>query len=237
MAFHILMVEDDPEICEVVEDYFIEKSNHELELEFAGNGDTAMEMLYEKEYDLVLLDVMLPSDKASLHSDASGFEICRYIRSGSICPIIFVTARGRQEDILRGYELGADDYVVKPFSIAELYAKVNALLRRSKGMIQSKEINCGQIYLNPLTLQVFVGEEHKEIVLPAKEYHLLKVLIEHKGEMVTRDYLLTSIWGYDFDGNERVVDNHIKKLRKALVEDGSMIQTVFGRGYKILEKS
>lgn len=241
MAFHILMVEDDSAICEVVEDYFIEKSNHELELEFAGDGDKAMEMLYEKEYDLVLLDVMLPGDSlgiapgGSLHSDASGFEICRYIRSGSICPIIFVTARGRQEDILRGYELGADDYVVKPFSIAELYAKVNALLRRSKGMIQSKEISCGQIYLNPLTLQVFVGEDHREVALPAKEYHLLKVLIEHKGEMVTRDYLLTRIWGYDFDGNERVVDNHIKKLRKALMEYGGLIKTVFGRGYKILE--
>ncbi len=225
MAFHILMVEDDIQICEVVEDFFTGKSNGELELDITGDGDEAMEMLYETEYDLVLLDVMLPK--------VSGFEICRYIRSNSICPIIFVTARGRQEDVLKGYELGADDYVVKPFSVAELYAKVNALLKRSKGMVLAKEINCGQIYLNPLTFQVFVGEEHKEVILPAKEYQLLKVLMEHEGELVSRDLLLTRIWGYDFDGNERVVDNHIKKLRKALGEQGGQIHTVFGRGYRL----
>lgn len=225
MAFNILMVEDDRQICEVVGDFFAGKSGGELELSFAADGDRAMEMLYETEYDLVLLDVMLPK--------VSGFEICRYIRSGSICPIIFVTARGRQEDVLMGYELGADDYVVKPFSVAELYAKVNALLKRSKGMVIAKEINCGQIFLNPLTLQVFVGEEHMEVSLPAKEYHLLKVLMEHEGELVSRDFLLTRIWGYDFDGNERVVDNHIKKLRKALGEQGRQIQTVFGRGYRM----
>ena len=225
MAFHILMVEDDRQICEVVGDFFDGKSDGELELNFATDGDRAMEMLYEMEYDLVLLDVMLPK--------LSGFEICRYIRSGSICPIIFVTARGRQEDVLKGYELGADDYVVKPFSVAELSAKVNALLKRSKGMVLAKEINCGQIYLNPLTLQVFLGEAHKEVILPAKEYHLLKVLMEHEGEMVSRDFLLTRIWGYDFDGNERVVDNHIKKLRKALGEYGGQIHTVFGWGYRL----
>ena len=225
MAFHILMVEDDSQVCEAVEDYFKEKSEGELEIEFAADGDGAMEMLYETEYDMVLLDVMLPK--------VSGFEICRYIRGDSICPVIFVTARGRQEDILKGYELGADDYVVKPFSIAELYAKVNALLKRSKGMVIAKEINCGQIWLNPVTLRVYVGDKRTEINLPAKEYHLLKVLMEHADQIVSRDFLLIRIWGYDFDGNERVVDNHIKKLRKALGEYGSQIQTVFGRGYRL----
>ena len=225
MAFHILMVEDDAEICEVVEDFFVEKSGHEMELQFAADGGSAFEMLYETEYDMVLLDVMLPH--------VSGFEICRYIRQNSICPIIFVTARGRQEDILMGYELGADDYVVKPFSLAELFAKVNALLKRAKGMVRGKEINCGQIYLNPITLQVFAGADRREIVLAAKEYHLLRLLMEHAGELMTRDELLTRIWGYDFDGNERVVDNHIKKLRKALGEFGKQIQTVFGRGYRL----
>ena len=227
MAFQILMVEDDRQICEIVGDYFSDKSENAVEVEFASDGDLAMEKLYEKEYDLVLLDVMLPK--------VSGFEICRYIRSNSICPIVFVTARGRQEDVLKGYELGADDYVVKPFLVAELYAKVNALLKRSKGMIMSKEINCGQIYLNPLTLQVYVGKDREEINLAAKEYHLLKVLMEHEGEIVSRDFLLTRIWGYDFDGNERVVDNHIKKVRKALGEYGDQIQTVFGRGYRMLK--
>ncbi|MCR5700871.1 MAG: response regulator transcription factor [Lachnospiraceae bacterium] len=225
MAFQILMVEDDRQIYEVVGDFLTDKSENKITVEFAEDGDKATEMLYEKEYDLVLLDVMLPG--------VSGFEICRFIRSNSICPIVFVTARGRQEDVLKGYELGADDYVVKPFSVAELYAKVNALLRRSKGMIKARKINCGQIYLNPLTLQVYVGDERKEITLAAKEYHLLKVLIEHVDETLSRDYLLTRIWGYDFDGNERVVDNHIKKVRKALGEYGKQIQTVFGRGYRM----
>ena len=108
-------------------------------------------------------------------------------------------------------------------------------LKRSAGMVLAKEINCGQIYLNPHSLQVFVGKEHKEIILPAKEYHLLKLLMEHEGEIVSRDFLLTRIWGYDFDGNERVVDNHIKKLRKALGEYGNQIKTVFGRGYRMGE--
>lgn len=225
MAFQILMVEDDRQICEVVGDYFTDKSENNILVEFAEDGDMAMEKLYDTEYDLVLLDVMLPK--------VSGFEICRYIRSNSICPIVFVTARGRQEDVLKGYELGADDYVVKPFSVAELYAKVNALLKRSKGMIKAKEINCGQIYLNPLTLQVYVGDDGKEVALTAKEYHLLKVLIEHPDETLSRDFLLVRIWGYDFDGNERVVDNHIKKLRKILGEYGNQIHTVFGRGYRM----
>lgn len=225
MAFYILMVEDDPEICEAVGDFFTEKSGGRLRMEFAQDGDRAMELLYETEYDLVLLDVMLPK--------VSGFDICRYLRRSSICPIIFVTARGRQDDILAGYELGADDYVVKPFSIAELYAKVHALLKRSKGMILTEEVACGQIRLNPITLQVFAGDEKCEVILAAKEYHLLRVLMDHRGEVVSRDFLLTRIWGYDFDGSERVVDNHIKKLRKALGDCGKQIQTVFGHGYRL----
>ena len=227
MAFQILMVEDDPEICEVVRDYFQEKSNDTMKLHFAGDGDRAMELLYETEYDLVLLDVMVPR--------VSGFDICKYLRRESDIPIIFVTARSRQEDVLRGYELGADDYVVKPFSLAELYAKVNALLKRSKGMVCAEEMVCGQICLNPLTLQVFVGQTREEISLPAKEYHMLRLLMERAGKSVSRDFLLSRIWGVEFEGNERVVDNHVKKLRKALGEYGGQIHTVFGRGYCLRE--
>lgn len=229
MAFYILMVEDDPEICEAVGDFFTDKSGGQFQMEYAKDGDCAMELLYEKEYDLVLLDVMLPK--------ISGFEICQYIRNSSTCPIIFVTARGRQDDILAGYELGADDYVVKPFSIAELYAKVHALLKRSKGMVLAQELVCGQIRLNPVTLQVYAGKEKREIPLAAKEFHLLRVLMDHRGSVVSRDMLLTRIWGYDFDGSERVVDNHIRKLRKALGDCGKQIQTVFGHGYRLRDEN
>ena len=127
--------------------------------------------------------------------------------------------------------LAADDYIVKPFSPAELYAKVQALLKRAKGMVGVKVLTCGNISLNPAKLHVEVSGNIVE--LPPKQYALLKYLMEHKGRVVERENLLTRIWGYDYDGNERVVDNHIKKLRKALGSEGSRIKTVFTKGYKL----
>ena len=182
--------------------------------------------MYEREYDLCMLDVMLPG--------ADGFEICRTIRRKSIVPIIFLTARS-QEDILYGYHLGCDDYLVKPFSLAELYAKTQALLRRAKGMVVSVDMVCGEIALNPANFTVKVRGEAVE--LPPKQYALLKYLMENKNHVIERELLLTRIWGYDYEGNERVLDNHIKKLRKALGTAGSQIKTVITRGYKIMEES
>lgn len=225
MEHHILLVEDDAQIREIIGDYFSEKGEDLFLLDMAKDGDEGMEYIYEKEYDLVLLDIMLPG--------TDGFTLCRNIRKNSICPIIFLTARGREEDILYGYDLGCDDYIVKPFSLAELYAKVKAMIKRAKGMVASPVLACGSISLNPSTFEVTVKEQ--SIELPPKEYMILKYLIEHKNLVVGRDTLLLRIWGFDYEGNERVVDNHVKKLRKALGDAGSQIKTVITKGYKIEE--
>lgn len=223
MEYHILLVEDDKYIREIIEDYFSEQKEPSFIIHSATDGDEGMDMVYEREYDLVLLDIMLPG--------TDGFEICREIRRQSICPIIFLTARGRQEDILYGYDLGCDDYIVKPFAMAELFAKVNAIVKRAKGLVGVKQLTCGGISMNPATFEVKVNEQTVE--LPPKEFAILKYLMEHQNRVVEREVLLTRLWGYDYEGNERVVDNHVKKLRKALGSAGSQIKTVITKGYKI----
>lgn len=225
MAYNILIVEDDNQIREVISDFFADKSEGEINVETACDGDEGLECVYENEYDLIMLDVMMPG--------ADGFTICKEVRKNSIVPIIFITARGREEDVLYGYDLGCDDYIVKPFSIAELYAKTNALLKRSKGLVGSSEIVCGNITINPTKLIVTVGG--REVDLPPKQYALLKYLMENKNLVIDRELLLTRIWGYDFEGTDRVVDNHIKKLRNALGAAGGQIKTVITKGYKIVE--
>lgn len=225
MAYQVLLVEDDAQIREVIEDFFVAKGQGEIELHIAKDGTEGLAAVYEREYDLCLLDIMLPG--------ADGFEICRAIRENSIVPIIFLTARGREEDVLYGYQLGCDDYMVKPFSLAELYAKCQALIKRSKGMITCPEIVCGEIRLDPVRFTVAAGKE--QVDLPPKQYALLKYLMENKERVLERELLLTRIWGYDYEGGERVVNNHIKKLRKALGDAGAQIKTVMKKGYKITD--
>ena len=224
MAYNVLLVEDDAQIREVITDYFGSKGDV-IAVQTADDGDKGLELIYENEYDLIMLDVMLPG--------TDGFSICRSIRAESSVPVLFLTARGREEDVLYGYDLGCDDYIVKPFSLAELYAKTNALLKRSKGMTVAESITCGNITLNPVTFAVTACG--KAIELAPKEYALLKYLMEHKNWVVGRDTLLTRIWGYDYDGGERVVDNHIKKLRRELGAAGAQIKTVITKGYKLTE--
>lgn len=225
MAYHILLVEDDAQIREVIEDFFCAKSQGEMQLHIAKDGTEGLAAVYEREYDLCLLDIMLPG--------ADGFEICRTIRENSIVPIIFLTARGREEDVLFGYHLGCDDYMVKPFSLAELYAKCQALIKRSKGLVACAEMTCGEIRLDSVRFTVKVGDVRVD--LPPKQYALLKYLMENKDRVLERELLLTRIWGYDYEGGERVVDNHIKKLRKALRSAGTQIKTVMKKGYKITD--
>lgn len=225
MAYHILLVEDDAQIREVIRDFFQAKSQGEMQLHIAKDGTEGLAAVYEQEYDLCLLDIMLPG--------ADGFEICRTIRENSIVPIIFLTARGGEEDVLFGYHLGCDDYMVKPFSLAELYAKCQALIKRSKGMVVSAQMVCGKITLDPVRFTVKVTD--MSVDLPPKQYALLKYLMENKDRVLERELLLTRIWGYDYEGGERVVDNHIKKLRKALGSAGTQIKTVMKKGYKITD--
>lgn len=220
---NILMIEDDLQICEVTQKYF---SNKGTEIRTVTNGDDAMALIYGglEEYSLVLLDIMLPG--------ADGFTICRSIRRSSNIPVIFITARGLEDDILRGYELGCDDYIVKPFLLSALYAKCAALVKRTEEITDSLLV-CGAISLDTKKQVCFVGENEAE--LTPKGFAILRCLMEHQGWVVSRDTLLDSVWGTDYFGMDRVVDNHIKRLRKALGSAGKQIHTVIGRGYKLTE--
>ena len=223
MVFKLLLVEDDEEIREIIIDYFTEKSGGTLSINTAETGIEGQLKCMDNEYDLVLLDVMLP--------EVDGFTICRELRKKSDVPIIFITARHNESDRLHGYKLRCDDYVTKPFSLAELYAKVNALLKRSKGMVRREIMTAGKIKIDPYSYTAYVNDE--EIILAPIEFAILKILVESQGTVVSRDSLIIRIWGYDFDGNDRVVDNHVKKLRKALGNASTQIKTVFKKGYRL----
>lgn len=221
--YRILLVEDDRNIREMLVDYFTQKSGHTIYIETAADGQSGLERAYENVYDLLLLDVMLP--------ELDGFEICREVRRESDVPIVFLTARVSEADMLSGYALGCDDYVVKPFPLAVLYQKVCALIKRDKGLVRAKALSAGTLTLNPNN--GVVVSENEEVLLTAKEYAILKILLEKKGSIVSRDQLLRTIWGYDYDGDERVLDSHIKNLRRALGDNARLIKTVVGRGYRI----
>lgn len=225
MSYRILLVEDDSRIREVVYDYFTEHPSEPLEVSMAKDGEEALALIYENTYDLLLLDIMLPK--------VNGFEICRTVRQNDTVPIIFITARIGDENALYGYGLGADDYITKPFSLATLHAKCLALLKRSKGLVAGDVLTCGGICLDPVRFTVTAGGG--ECKLSPKEFALLRILMEQKNMVISRETLLVRIWGYDYEGNERVLDNHIKKLRKALGSCGRQIQTVITKGYKITD--
>ena len=216
----ILLVEDDLDICEVISNYFETKGTS---VTVVNSGGEAFDLIRNglEGCKLVLLDIMLP--------ETDGFT-----RMRSDIPVIFITARGREEDILSGYDLGCDDYIVKPFLLSVLYSKCEALVRRASGTAENTVITCGGISLDTRTLRCFA--EGAEIELPPKEFAILRYLLEHENWVVTRDTLLDKVWGYDYFGSDRVVDNHIKKLRKALGSAGSQIKTLVGRGYKLTKE-
>ena len=216
-----LIIEDNQDITANLY-AFLEPLGYELDC--SANGHIGLEMAVAGTFDVIVLDIMLPG--------ADGFEICKAIRAKRYVPVIFLTARGREEDRLYGYDIGCDDYVVKPFSMAELSAKIMSFLRRSKGLWEKKSsIEAYDIVIYPDKLQVFVAGN--EVRLAPKEYAMLKYFMEHRGMLITRDDLLVRLWGYDYEGSDRVVDNHIKKLRQALGEPGKKIKTVFAKGYRM----
>ena len=221
----ILLIEDDIEICEVIRNYF---DNKGTEVEAVNNGGEAFNLIKQgiEGYDLVLLDIMLP--------ETDGFTLCRQIRRDSDIPVIFITARGREEDILSGYDLGCDDYIVKPFLLSVLYSKCEALVRRASSVKTEKSLSCGSISLDTRTLRCFA--DGVEVERPPKEFAILRYLLEHENWVVSRDTLLDRVWGYDYFGSDRVVDNHIKKLRKSLGNAGRQIKTLVGRGYKLTKE-
>lgn len=224
--YKILLIEDDKNICKMITDFFKIKSNSAVSIDTASDGQSGLEKAYENTYDLLLLDVML--------SEIDGFEICREVRKYSDIPIMFITARTAQDDILTGYSLGCDDYIVKPFSMPVFYEKVNALIKRSKGLMRTNILTVGTLSLNPNN--GIVISDGEEIILTAKEYALLKILLENKNCIVMRESLINKIWGYDNLVDERVLDTHIKNLRKRLKANSKLIKTVIRRGYRIEDK-
>ena len=223
MKATLLLAEDERDMREVLCDYFTAKSGGELTMISAPDGNTALHLIETQPFDLLLLDIMLPG--------TDGFALCRAAREQGDAPVLFVTAREDEQDKLHGYGLGADDYVVKPFSLAVLYAKAQALLRRSRGMTAAEVLRAGALVLDPARGTVMAGG--RPISLPPKEFALLRVLMERRNRVLTRDELLNLAWGWDFDGSDRVVDSHIKKLRRALGTHADCIKTVVKRGYKL----
>ena len=220
MKLKILIVEDDLLLAEAVSDFFEGKG---WEAEQVHDGMTAVEKTEAGSYQMILLDVMLP--------EMNGFEVCRKIRQNSDIPIFFITARVLEEDELAGYAAGADDYITKPFSLPALYAKTMAMMARLRGERPMEKLKKGGVEMDLRTGQVMICGQKCE--MPPKEYELLRFFLENPDRIFTRDQLLTRFWGYDFEGNERVVDNHIKKLRRFLQDSRCMIQTVRKTGYRM----
>ena len=226
MSFRLLIVEDSPELLEAASDFFREEGAGLWVVVTASDGDDALALVRSGNFDLMILDIMLPG--------ASGFDICKAARQKSDCPIIFVTALGSENNILKGYETGCDDYVVKPFSLRHLYAKSLALLKRAKKSDAGDILRCGTISLNKNTMLVTV--EGREVAINAREYFLLVYLLENKGAVLTRKAILDHVWGDDLDVSDRVVDNTIRRLRESLGSASGQIKTAIGRGYRITEE-
>jgi DNA-binding response OmpR family regulator len=221
MDYHILVAEDEPKIRMILQDYFHSRGDLVTPAE---NGLQALELAQQQTYDAVLLDIMMP--------ELDGLSVCRCLRKESDVPIVFLTALSDEEDKLCGYELGADDYITKPFSLAVLYAKVSALIKRRRGNMRTDDLlTAGEIALRLSTRQVFSSGE--EVKLTPKEYALLECLLRHKNLVLSREQLLVKCWGYDYEGEARAVDTHIKRLREKLGESGSLIKTVIKAGYKL----
>lgn len=220
MKLKILIVEDDLLLSEAVSDYFESKG---WDADQVHDGLSAVEMTEADSYQMILLDVMLPG--------LNGFEVCRRIRKCSDTPVFFITARVLEEDELTGYAAGADDYITKPFSLPVLYAKIMAMMARIRGEGPLEKLKKGEVEMDLRTGKVEICG--KVCLLPPKEYEILRFFLENPNRIFTRDQLLTRFWGYDFEGNERVVDNHIKKLRKFLQGSRCMIQTARKTGYRM----
>ena len=224
MKTKILLVDDDPNIRQLV-NLYLEKEGFEVEM--ADRGDTAVEKFKTFAPNLILLDLMLPG--------MDGWQVCREVRKTSNVPIIMLTAKDETFDKVLGLELGADDYMVKPFDTKELVARIKAVLRRFQNADApaSKELSFPGLTIN--IGQYTVTYMGKELEMPPKELELLYFLASHPGMVFTREQLLEQVWGYDYFGDSRTVDVHVKRLREKLTDGermGWQIKTVWGVGYK-----
>lgn len=221
MESKILIVEDEPKLREVLCDYFRSKGDIPFEAE---NGMEALERAEATAFDAILLDIMMPG--------LDGFSVCRAIRRKSDVPILFLTALSDEEDKLLGYELGADDYVTKPYTLSVLYAKTMALIKRSRGnMLLGDRLEAGGVALELSSQRVFAGK--RQVNLTPKEFALLRCLMQNRNMVMSREQLLVKCWGYDYEGESRAVDTHIKRLREKLGDHAGCIRTVIKAGYKL----
>ena len=220
MEYTVLLAEDQRKLRDVVRDYF---AAHGVACDLARDGAEALDLLRDHDYDAVLLDVLMPN--------LDGFAVCQLLREKSGVPVIFLTALGDEGSTLRGYALGADDYVTKPFSLAVLLAKTTALIKRSRGEENGGALTCGAIALNPGGQTVTAAGER--VTLTKRSFDLLECLLRNKGRVMSRAALLDKVWGLDFEGDERTVDVQVKNLRAALGAAGKQIKTVFKAGYKL----
>ena len=219
----ILIADDEERIRDIIKEY---ASPEDFEIDEAADGIQALELFKKTEYSLIVLDIMMPR--------MDGWSVCREIRKTSQVPIIMLTARGEEYDKLFGFELGVDDYIVKPFSPRELLARMKVFLRRSMPAGGKKD-NAEQVSFDGLAVEFKshnVSVDGKPVSLTPKEYDLLNFLVRNPGRVFSREQLLNSVWGYDFTGDDRTVDTHVKMLRESLGDYRRFIVTVWGTGYK-----
>lgn len=217
----ILVVDDESRMRKLVGDFLTKNGYDVLE---AGDGQEALDIFYrQKDLALVVLDVMMPK--------VDGWQVCREIRASSKVPVIMLTARGDERDELQGFELGVDEYVTKPFSPRILVARIEAILRRTSQGTGGEVLECGGIQMDKTAHQVLI--DGRSIELSYKEFELLAYFMENRGIALSRERILNSVWNYDYFGDARTIDTHVKKLRSKMGEKGEMIKTIWGMGYKL----
>ncbi|MBR3462187.1 MAG: response regulator transcription factor [Clostridiales bacterium] len=215
----ILIAEDDVALRTITSAYFTKNG---FEVDQAGNGDDACRLVMNNHYDAIILDIMMPGK--------DGKEVCKFIRTRYDVPVIFLTALGQETDIIEGYEIGADEYLTKPYSTKLLLLKVNALIKRYRGLlVKDGRIEVGEITIEPARRLVSVNGRRTE--LTPREYELLLYFVENRDQALTRNQILDAVWGRDFEGYDRAVDTYIKKLRASLGEASYHIETVIKHGY------
>lgn len=216
----ILIVDDEELMRKLVKDFLLKKGYEVIEAE---DGEDALDAFYsDKDISLVILDVMMPK--------INGWQVCREIRDTSKVPIIMLTAKSTENDELQGFELGVDEYIAKPFNPKILVARVDALLRRANKIDSDDVLTVGDIVLNTMAHEVTVGGKYIE--LSYKEFELLNFFMENQGIALSREKILNNVWNYDYFGDARTIDTHVKKLRSKMGTRGNYIKTIWGMGYK-----
>lgn len=216
----ILVVDDESRMRKLVRDFLVKKDFEVME---AGDGAEAIDLFFDtKDIALIILDVMMPK--------MDGWQVCREIRKYSKVPIIMLTAKSDERDELLGFELGVDEYISKPFSPKILVARVEAILRRTNAINSEEVLKAGAIEINKAAHQVTI--DGKNVDLSYKEFELLTYFVENQGLALSREKILNSVWNYDYFGDARTIDTHVKKLRSKMGERGDYIKTIWGMGYK-----